>query len=743
MQPQAQAALRRLWLKQEQTRCQQLGQDRPDDVEVWRRLARACWELDEAAPALAALDRALAVQPDDRESLLGRVVACLALDRAEEALAAAVRLVALFPDHVDAGLQQIEALRRLGRWAEAVQACERVLALPGLALAQRLEVFYQQATFQFQLNRWEESLATLERALALAPDDSRFRLNRARLLYRLRRFAEALDAVEPLTRQPGPQLAAWCIKSCILAALRRFDEADALLQILQRDYPREALDREFALGRLPDATPADSLRKRFTARGLYVDWVLQAQQDGDWTDWEALLAEMDELAQDAIQHGFVAGLEPFSLLTVPMAPALQAAVARAQAAAVDAWMAPLRQNLRLASPTHRAGERLRVGYVSGDFRYHATAHLIRKLFQVHDRAQFEIVGFSLRPGDGSRYWRDIVAGCDRFVELFGLSNTEAAARIAQEGIHILVDLHGYTRYAQPELFALRPAPVQVSFLGYPGTLGAEYVPYLIADPIVLPDELRPWFSECPVYLPDCYQVNDDEQPIAETGLTRAAAGLPDDGFVYGCFNAAYKIEPGVFGLWMEILRQIPNSVLWLLANTLRCEDRLRRAAAEQGVAPERLIFAPRWPKAEHLERHRLADLFLDTFVVNAHTTASDALWAGLPVLTLLGETFQSRVCASLLTALGLPELIATDRAEYAARAVALAREPESLRAVRVRLGERRLTEPLFDTRSFVRGLEQAFLAIWAAHEAGRTPKALYIQKDSAIPVVIGPRWGSD
>ncbi len=736
MQPHAQAALRRLWLKQEQTRCQQLGQDRPDDVEVWRRLARACWELDEAAPALAALDRALALQPDDRESLLGRVVACLALDRTEEALAAAVRLVALFPDHVDAGLQQIEALRRLGRWAEAVQACERVLALPGLVLQQRLKVFHDQATFQFQLNCWEDSLATVEQALALVPNDAGLRLNRARLLYCLRRLAEALDAVEPLTGLPAVRLVALCVKTRTLAASRRFDEADALLQILQRDYPREALDREFAPGRLPDEAPADSLRKRLTARGLYVDWVLQAQQEGDWADWDALLAEIEDLAQDAIQHGFVNGLEPFSLLTLPVAPALQAAVARAQAAAVDAWMAPLRQNLRLAWPTHRTGERLQVGYVSGDFRHHATAHLTRKLFGLHDRTQFEIVGFSLRPDDGSGYRRDIVAGCDRFVELFGLSNAEAAARIAQEGIHILVDMHGYTRFARPEIFALRPAPVQISFLGYPGTLGAAYLPYIIADRVVLPDELRLWFSECPVYLPDCYQVNDGDQPIAETGLTRTAAGLPEDGFVYCCFNNTYKIEPGVFGAWMEILRQVPASVLWLLADTPRSADNLRRAAAKRGVAPERLIFAPRLPKAEHLERHRLADLFLDTFVVNAHTTASDALWAGLPVLTLRGETFQSRVCASLLTALGLPELIAANRAEYEALAVALAREPGRLGALQVRLQEHRQAGPLFDTVGFVRSLEQAFEAIWAAHTAGRTPKALYIQKDSAAPVII-------
>ena len=731
MQPHAQAALRRLWLKQEQTRCQQLGQDRPDDVEVWRRLARACWELDEAAPALAALDRALALQPDDRESLLGRVVACLALDRAEEALAAAVRLVELFPDYVDAGLQQIEALRRLGRWAEAVQACERVLALPGLALQQRLKVFHDQATFQFQLNCWEDSLATVEQALALVPNDAGLRLNRARLLYRLRRLAEALDVVEPLTGLPAVRLVALCVKTRTLAASRRFDEADALLQILQRDYPREALDREFAPGRLPDEAPADSLRKRFTARGLYSAQILDAQQECDWTDWDPFSAEIGELAQDAIRYGFVFGLEPHRLLSLPLDPALQLAVARAQAMATDALMAPIRQNLRIEWRPHQPGERLRIGYVSGDFRNHATAHLIRKLFQSHDRTRFEIIGYSLRPGDGSRYWRDISENCDRFVDLFGLSNAEAAARIAQDGVQVLVDLQGYTRFARPEIFALRPAPVQVAFLGYPGTTGADYIPYIIADRVVLPEALRPCFSEQPVYLPDCYQINDDEQLIAETGTSRTTVGLPEQGFVYCCFNTAYKIEPGVFGAWMRILRQIPNSVLWLLADTPRCAAHLRAAARERGVDPARLVFAPRLPKAEHLERHRLADLFLDTVVVNAHTTASDALWTGLPVLTLRGETFQSRVCASLLTALGLLELIVDSAAQYEALAVDLAREPERLQAWRARLQARRGGPP-FNTRGFVRGLERAFAAMWSLHQAGRMPDMLYIQKDSPI-----------
>ena len=729
MQLQAHAALRRAWLKQEQTRYHQRTQVQKNDINSWRQLARVCWELGEAGPALAALDQALALQPDDEEGLLGRIAACLALDRPEEALAAALRLLELCPDHVDARLQQIEALRRLGRLTEALAGCDGVLALPNRVPAEQVAVLTVKVALLGGLNQNEDALTVAEEALTLAPADPALGLHRATLYTRLGRFAEALTGMDAALTAPETRFGAQCVQARALAALRRFDEADLILQDLQKRYLHRPLEIMFEPHRLPEETLPDSLLKRYTARGLYLMGFFEALAHGDWTERATVLAEINDLAKDVLQYGFVAGLEPFGLLTLPIAPALQAAVARAQATAVAKHMAPVRETLRIEWPTPGEG-RLRIGYVSGDFRNHATAHLTRKLFRVHDRARFEIVGFSLRPDDGSAYRRDIVAGCDRFVELFGLSNAEAAARIAQERIHILVDLHGYTRFARPEIFALRPAPVQVSFLGYPGTLGAEYVPYVIADRVVLPDELRPWFSECPVYLPDCYQVNDDEQPIATTGMTRTDAGLPEDGFVYCCFNRHGKIEPESFGAWMRILEQVPDSVLWLLTGDAPAWQRQTEA---HGIDPARLLFAPRLPKAEHLERHRLADLFLDTFTYNAHTTASDALWAGLPVVTLRGGAFQSRVCASLLTALGLSELITVSGTEYEARAVDLARAPEQLQELRARLRKRQSGGPPFATCSFVRDLERAFEAIWAVDQR---PEVLDIPKDSFFKAIV-------
>lgn len=714
MHPEAQAALRRVWLKQELARYQQHSQTSPDNAEIWWRIGQIYWELGDFEAALAAIDRTLALHPGERSLLLDRGAACLQLKRFAETLTAAEQILALASDDAEALLQQFDAFCGLQRSVEALAVSQQLLARMDLPHNQRLRLLHGQASLQFQLSQREAALATVESALTLVPTDPDWRLSRARLLQRLRRHEESLAELEPLMAIPAIYLPASCAKARALAALWRFEEADLVLDELRDRYPHAALEKEFEPWRLPDEAPEDSLRKRYTGRGLYMIQTFEAQKECDWTDWDAMLSRLDDLLGDALRHGFVAGLEPHRLLSLPIDPAQQLAVARAQATAVEALMAPARQNLRIEWPADVPRERLRVGYVSGDFRDHATAHLIRKLFQIHDRERFEIFGYSLRPGDDSRYWRDISQACSHFVELHGVSNAEAAARIAADGIHILVDLHGYTRFARPEIFALQPAPVQIAFLGYPGSLGANYIPYMIADPVVLPDESRPFFTEQPLYL-DCYQVNDDEQPIAETGLTRAAAGLPEDAFVYCCFNNAYKIEPHVFAIWMRILRQSPDSVLWLLADTLRTADHLRGAAGAAGVDPKRLVFAPRLPKVEHLERHQLADVFLDTFTVNAHTTASDALWAGVPVLTRLGFTFQSRVCGSLLSALGLQELVVDNDPAFEETAVRLAADSGRLQELRRQLNASRRVNLPFATEQFARQLEEIYRELWRCH----------------------------
>lgn len=711
MQPEAQAALRRVWLKRELARYRQRSIAQPDDIDNWRLIGRVSWELGDAETALSALDKILFSQPQDSESLLEKTAIYLALGKNAQALQIASELLVKFPAYIDALLYQIEALLRLGRAAEALEAQQRLAPLP-LSMEQRLLSLQHQITGLLQLGHIEEALAAVENGLILVPNHPTLCLYKAQLFYQLQRFSEALEIADILTVSASNlQLQAQCIKARSLAALRDFDTADVLLNLLQNQYPHAVLEREFEPERLPDQTLPDSLHKRYTARGLYLMQVFNDLAECDWRKRAWVLEHIDEFIADTQRYGFVAGMEPHNLLQLPIAPSLQLAAAQAQAQAVDVLMAPTRERLALQWQTCTTQQRLRIGYVSGDFREHATAHLIRKLFQVHDREIFEVFAYSLRPGDNSHYWHDISQTCDQFIDLYGMSNADAAQRIANDGIQILIDLHGYTRFARPEIFALRPAPVQIAFLGYPGTLGAAYIPYMVADQIVLPDALRPYFSEQPLYV-DCYQVSDDEEPIAATGMSRAALGLPDSGFVYCCFNTPYKIDPETFAVWMRILRKAPGSVLWLLAGTARCMERLRRAAQEHEVAPQRLVFAPRLPKAQHLERHRCADLFLDTFVINAHTSARDALWAGLPVLTKIGVNFQARVCSSLVATLGLPAAITEGADEYEEKALALAHDPSCLAEWRQHLAQQREWAQGSATQRFARQLEQRLLEVW-------------------------------
>jgi predicted O-linked N-acetylglucosamine transferase (SPINDLY family) len=334
--------------------------------------------------------------------------------------------------------------------------------------------------------------------------------------------------------------------------------------------------------------------------------------------------------------------------------------------------------------------------------------------------------FSYGPDDGSAMRRRLAAGCDRFIDIGPLSDQEAAKRIHDEDIQILVDLKGYTADDRPRIAADRPAPIQVNWLGYPGTMGADWIDYLIADPHVIPPEHDHDYSEKVVRLPDCYQPNDRKRPSGAGGLTREACGLTDKDFVFCCFNQGYKIEPGVFAIWMRLLDAVPESALWLLEENRWAKDNLRKAASDHGVSPERLAFAPVRPLAEHLARYALADLALDTFPYTSHTTGSDTLWAGCPLVTVMGETFASRVAASLLVNVGLGELVARTLAEYEALALGLARDRPRLEALRRRLREERERAPLFDTPRFTRGLEAAYERMWARLVAGSAPQSIAV-----------------
>jgi protein O-GlcNAc transferase len=350
---------------------------------------------------------------------------------------------------------------------------------------------------------------------------------------------------------------------------------------------------------------------------------------------------------------------------------------------------------------------IRIGYLSGDFHEHATAYLACELFEKHNRSRFEVYGYSIGPDDGSPMRRRLEAAFDRFVDLRDKSHREAARCIHEDELDILIDLKGYTRGARTQILAYRPAPIQVNYLGYPGTMGADYIDYIIADETVIPTEHEAFYHETVLRLQGSYQPNSFRS-VDEGEQTRRIHGLPEDGFVFCCFNNTYKITEDVFRRWMSVLTRIEGSVIWLFDGGDRTRENLRKMAAACGVAPDRLVFAPKMPFSAHLARHAVADLFLDTVPVNAHTTASDALWAGLPVLTYLGDTFAGRVAASLNHAVGLPELVVDSLDAYEEHAVFLAQNPDQLAAYKQRLADQRSTAPLFDIERYVRGLEEVF-----------------------------------
>jgi predicted O-linked N-acetylglucosamine transferase (SPINDLY family) len=372
----------------------------------------------------------------------------------------------------------------------------------------------------------------------------------------------------------------------------------------------------------------------------------------------------------------------------------------------------------LRDPGKWTHDKIRVAYLSADYHSHATAYLIAELIELHDRARFETIGVSFGLDDGSAIRKRLAGAFDRFLDVRAKSDREIAALLATLKVDIAVDLKGYTQDSRPDILSFRPAPIQAQWLGYPGTLGADFIDYVIADETVAPFEHAPFYSEKIIQLPGCYQVNDRKRAITARTPSRQEAGLPETGFVFCCFNNSFKILPPVFDVWMRLLQEVPGSVLWLLQDNAGAETNLRSAAAARGVNPARLIFAGRAKLEDHLARHRLADLFLDTLPYNAHTTASDALWTGLPVVTCQGNAFAGRVAASLLKAVGLPELVTQNLADYEALALRLAGDPAMLQGIRATLEANRLDHPLFDTDRFRRGIEAAYQRMWETWQRG-------------------------
>jgi predicted O-linked N-acetylglucosamine transferase (SPINDLY family) len=528
------------------------------------------------------------------------------------------------------------------------------------------------------------ALAAFRAALDLEPAHAEANANAANLLFILDRPEEALPlATRALETHPELTGAALS-QGLILHALKHYEEAVASLERAYRLDP----DTPYALSAL----------------------VWSALHCCDWRAREAHLAALHE----QVRAGRVPA-SPFTLIAVSDSPAEQAQCAARYVRETFPERRPLRRN-----PPPADG-RIRLAYLSADFHEHATAYLMARLFELHDRQRFELIGVSYGPDDGSATRARLARAFHRFIDVREMSDEAAARAIAEVGPSIAVDLKGHTAQARLGILAFRPSPVQVTYLGYPGTSAAPFIDYVIADRVVMRPEDEAFYSERVAYLPHSYQVNDDSV-VVPAAPAREALGLPAQGLVFCCFNAAYKLTPELFDVWMRLLGQVPGSVLWLFDPGPAGTRNLRAAARDRGIDPQRLVFAPRLDHAGHLARQQRADLFLDTLPYNAHTTASDALWAGLPLITCRGRTFAGRVAASLLSAIGLPELVTESLADYEALALKLAREPGTLGAIRKKLESNRRGAPLFDSARFCRDIERAYLQMWELHRRGEAPR---------------------
>jgi len=696
---------------------------RPDSAEACANLGIVLQSLDQSGEAIAAYDRALAINPRYAKALCHRGDALRALGRHGEALASYDKALAAASDYPEAHVNRGVVLREFGRHTEALASFERALALQpanseilynrgnslqalgrfddalreyDAALAanpRAAEAHNNRGCVMEKLGRFEEALASFDAALALQPDNPEALHNRGNALLALSRYPEALASYERALALAPQRVDTLHNRGQTLVLLRRYEDAISAFEAVLAIEPAN-----------PNASAGLANCRLLTC------------------DWPGV-AQIAERARTAAQGGDWSLLDPFAALCMFDEPAAHLAYARAY----------VHRQLPAAPPpmpmqTSRRKERIRVAYLSSDFRNHPVARAAIRLFELHDHTRFETLGVSFGPDDGSDMRARVAAAFDRFLEVRAKTDRDIAALLHDLGVDIAVDLNGHTQGARPGILAHRPAPVQVLYLGYPGTTGADFIDYVLGDPTVLPFAEQGSYREQIVQLPHCYHPCDETTTISAKAFSRAELGLPDSDHVFCCFNRADKITAVIFDVWMRLLAGVEGSVLWLSQMNDSAQGNLRRAAAARGIDPDRLIFAPQMASlGDHLARHRQADVFLDTLPYNAHSTAIDALIAGLPVVTCPGRSFASRVGASLLHAVGAPELISEDLDAYAALALKLATDRPLLESIRHRLAENKQTCPLFDLNQLCRHVEAAYAAMWEIHLRGESPRSFRVQ----------------
>ena len=697
-------------------------QENAEDADFAFNRGNELYLAEQYQAALECYDRAVLLNPRYAEAFCNRGITQYLLHQVQASMESCAKAILLNPEFAEAYFNHGNALNALEQHQAALQSFDKTIQLkPDYA-----DAYYNRGTVLQTLGQYDEALRSYDKAILLTPDYAQAHNNRGVALLALLRYEAALQSFDKAILL-NPEFAeahnnrgnALQSLESYQASLQSYDKAI----LLKPDYADAHCNRAnalLALKNYQEALQSYQLALRFKPGYEYLRG-MQLYMKRLLCDWDGIDSECRQLESAVVLGERVA--MPFQMLATCASPAIQRRAAEIYARD----KAPLHSIASVISPRPKR-DRIRIGYFSADYYKHVTSYLVAELFERHDHSRFEILGFSFGPAIVDEMTQRISTAMNRFLDVRSMLDREVAELSRKLEVDIAVDLNGFTTNSRPGIFAQRAAPIQINFLAYPGTMGAEYMDYLIADHTLIPQADQCHYAEKIVYLPDSYQVNDSRRAVCAEPCARVEEGLPETAFVYCCFNNIYKISPEIFDIWMRILGRVEGSVLWLLEDNPRATENLRKQAALRGIEPQRLVFAKRLPVDRHLARHSLADLVLDTLPYNAHTTASDALWVGVPVVTRTGGTFASRVAASLLRAVGLPQLITATESEYEELAVELARNPQRVQTLRQHLQQIRPTAPLFDCASYTRHLESAFTAIYDRHHAGLPPDHIHIPK---------------
>lgn len=726
----------------------------PNHYDATHLLAIVCANQGRHQEAIEYYRNALTLNPQSISVLSNLGASLNSISQNNEALSFLERALALNPNLAALWFNAGNIVSDLGDFKKAAHLYEECIKLN----PEYLQAHNHLGKALFNTGDYSQALICYDKALELSPDYPEAWSNKGNALGELRRFKEALASYDRALELKADYVEAWSNKGLTLQELKKYDEAlvcyDKALE-LNQEYVEAWSNKGNALGELKQLSEALacydkalslnpdyaevwankgsvlSLLKRYEESSLCYKKALELKDNIDWIfgdhmyanmrvcDW-AGFEENAELLGRKVRSGEKV-INPFQILAINDDALMHRQCAQIYVA--DQYP----ENPTLGSiPKRPRKEKICIAYYSADFCNHPTAHLTAELYELHDKSQFEVIAFSFGLDDKSLIRSRLSQSFSQFIDVRGFSDEDIAKLSRNLGVDIAIDLGGFSAENRTGIFAYRAAPIQVNYLVYPGTMGAKYMDYMIADQTLIPAASQHFYSEKIAYLPNSYQVNDSKRTVYGEQPTRQNLGLPEKGFVFCCFNNNHKILPTTFDLWMRILKAVDGSVLWLLEDNPAAAENLQKEALKRGVDGSRLVFAKRVSASEHLMRHRAADLFLDTLPYNAHTTASDALWMGLPVLTLMGESFAGRVAASLLNAVDLPELITNTGQEYEALAIALATDLESLGAIRERLEKNRLTQPLFDTPLFTRNLEAAYIKMYEVYQADLAPRHISI-----------------